>query len=733
MLSNLLDYKEVNLAPSIATITVSTLGGGLIGGLPGALVGLCSSIADEILMNKGIEKKHHLSNTLFWSSFTISPFTTDHFSFLSPLAKQAISYTSAFALSHFTNDFLNFNDKLSPAIESFSLLNRLSNPNDFSRDSAELFSWEDLRKNPSKELEKIYKCASKAFCSPLVIEASKIISLSLIGVIADFYLLKYLGRYAKSILIAPLLEKHLSLQSSYIGSKILPTNYLLDGFKFATILLFKSLLKQGIHLSQTAMKVKLSETILKQTTTLFFEGKNGQKVKNHVSGEEICQHLINDSCILVNESLKIDLIAKQIFSAWLSCNLLLSQAPGLISPYLLTLIPIQAAYSYLVSQILNVKKEYMTNKMKYYSLTWIATNQMQQIKLRDGEEYMQNKLEGLGKQDQLLSAQEQMIWSIKNKSQETTDLIHNFFDFLFMAYPVFHNIISIEEIPPTKESLSNLFTFFSSNLLAKMDQSNLTLSIERLKKLFEILELPPEPSASRSLQRDSKLTIENYTLCLEGERLLSADHLDFELGKIYALSGPSGCGKSSFLIDLKIGAMGALSSSGRFLFPMIEDQPAKMLFLDQDLFLLPETSLLENIIFPKILDKLSKDELKSYKKRILSLFEELQIDPTYESPDEEVVKLSTKLNSKNYKLSGGQKKKIGLIQAILSKPDILFLDETFAGLDRDSRRKCQKAIKKYLPNSLVLVIDHHVEDNNKYHFYDAKVNFLNQTISVQQI
>jgi len=40
-------------------------------------------------------------------------------------------------------------------------------------------------------------------------------------------------------------------------------------------------------------------------------------------------------------------------------------------------------------------------------------------------------------------------------------------------------------------------------------------------------------------------------------------------------------------------------------------------------------------------------------------------------------------------------------------------------------------LKKYLPNALILIVDHHAEDNNYDSFYDMKMHFVNKTIVLQ--
>jgi ABC-type uncharacterized transport system fused permease/ATPase subunit len=84
-------------------------------------------------------------------------------------------------------------------------------------------------------------------------------------------------------------------------------------------------------------------------------------------------------------------------------------------------------------------------------------------------------------------------------------------------------------------------------------------------------------------------------------------------------------------------------------------------------------------------------------------------------------------------ISGGQKKAIKVISAILHRPDILLLDETLTGLDSGTCETIQTLIKKNLPNATVLVVDHTIEANNRLingkKFYDEVLEFANQTIT----
>jgi ABC-type Mn2+/Zn2+ transport system ATPase subunit len=84
-------------------------------------------------------------------------------------------------------------------------------------------------------------------------------------------------------------------------------------------------------------------------------------------------------------------------------------------------------------------------------------------------------------------------------------------------------------------------------------------------------------------------------------------------------------------------------------------------------------------------------------------------------------------------LSGGQAKKIAIIQAIVNKADIYILDETFTGLDKESLMNVQFILKSMIENATFLIVDHHAQDNNYNNFYDSEVHFTNGSAFEREI
>lgn len=81
-----------------------------------------------------------------------------------------------------------------------------------------------------------------------------------------------------------------------------------------------------------------------------------------------------------------------------------------------------------------------------------------------------------------------------------------------------------------------------------------------------------------------------------------------------------------------------------------------------------------------------------------------------DSQKEELIKLfgiSRLLDKHPYDCSGGEKQKIAIIKALLTKPDILFLDEPTKGLDPVSKLHIAHKLKKLQENGLTIVMATH--------------------------
>ena len=92
-----------------------------------------------------------------------------------------------------------------------------------------------------------------------------------------------------------------------------------------------------------------------------------------------------------------------------------------------------------------------------------------------------------------------------------------------------------------------------------------------------------------------------------------------------------------------------------------------------------------------------------------------------------VTHLTSTLAQKAETLSGGQKRKLEVVRALLMKPTMLMLDEPFAGVDPKSIYELKKIFTDLIAHDIGIIIsDHHVDQllsiaNTAYVLVQGKV------------
>ncbi len=169
---------------------------------------------------------------------------------------------------------------------------------------------------------------------------------------------------------------------------------------------------------------------------------------------------------------------------------------------------------------------------------------------------------------------------------------------------------------------------------------------------------------------NSSITITN----LSHIGLFKNFNIEIKANKCYAIMGKSGSGKTTLLKSILNSLLKTNINIG---------------YLPQNLALFERETVYDNLCIPfKIKGlKIKDEEIKKY----LDAFE-----------------LAHKENDFVYNLSGGEKQRVALIRSIITKSDILLLDEPFSKLDIHTKEKVIKYLKGL--NITILFVTHIKEE-----------------------
>lgn len=159
--------------------------------------------------------------------------------------------------------------------------------------------------------------------------------------------------------------------------------------------------------------------------------------------------------------------------------------------------------------------------------------------------------------------------------------------------------------------------------------------------------------------------------------VLSDIDLTFESNKRYGIMGASGRGKTTL--------MRIMLSLDKDYEGYMEDVPKSPVAVFQEDRLVPSLTVGANL-----------RAVSNNRERICSLLER--------------VGLLSELEHTVETLSGGMKRRIAIVRALLLECDWLFLDEPFKGLDDDSRKTIANVIVSESKDKGIIMITHDIED-----------------------
>src|SRR5882724_6407179 len=190
--------------------------------------------------------------------------------------------------------------------------------------------------------------------------------------------------------------------------------------------------------------------------------------------------------------------------------------------------------------------------------------------------------------------------------------------------------------------------------------------------------------------------VETFDLVRQFGSFVAVDHINLQVnrGSFFGFLGPNGAGKST-TIKMLTGLLGPTSGKLRVLGLDISERPMEVKrrigVVPEDLNLFERLTGAEMLSFTGRMYGLRSEEIAQRSKELLELME-LQDEPK---------KLIVEY-------SHGMKKKLSLACALIHRPEILFLDEPFEGIDAIASRTLKDLLSRLTARGLTVFLTSHV-------------------------
>ncbi len=211
------------------------------------------------------------------------------------------------------------------------------------------------------------------------------------------------------------------------------------------------------------------------------------------------------------------------------------------------------------------------------------------------------------------------------------------------------------------------------------------------------------------------LTVDGLVKAFKGRTVVNGVGIHVNAGEIVGLLGPNGAGKTTSF-NMVVG--------------LIQPDAGKVEFKGEDITRLPMHQRARRGIGyltqePSVFRKLTVEQ------NLLAILETLAI-PRAERPTRlkyllEELDLTALAHSPAYQLSGGEKRRLEITRALVTSPQLLLLDEPFAGIDPIAVHEVKKILSRLRDRGLgVLITDHHAREllrlvDRAYLIYQGRV------------
>ena len=196
------------------------------------------------------------------------------------------------------------------------------------------------------------------------------------------------------------------------------------------------------------------------------------------------------------------------------------------------------------------------------------------------------------------------------------------------------------------------------------------------------------------------LELKNVEYEILRDKVVRNFSLNVKGGEVVTLFGPSGCGKTTIL---------------RLISGLNEPRKGKIFNSFQENRLLTWKNALENVLL--VMDK---PDINT----VLELFKKVGLSQkdTLKYPSE---------------LSGGMRQRVAFVRAVVTKPDLLLMDEPFSGLDYDMKEILIEIISQRVSEGMSVVLVTHdrmeaVKMSNRIYFLSSKGAVIQRELEIDK-
>lgn len=203
-----------------------------------------------------------------------------------------------------------------------------------------------------------------------------------------------------------------------------------------------------------------------------------------------------------------------------------------------------------------------------------------------------------------------------------------------------------------------------------------------------------------------------------GIKALNDVSLEIEKGEIVVVIGPSGSGKTTLLNILGLldkPTSGSVFIDGSEITNLEAQESARLInstfgFIFQFFYLIPELTVIENVMLPLWIRDKTPLKLKSYYRQAGLLIEEFG--------------LAGRKDFYPSQLSGGELQRVAICRSLICEPQIIFADEPTGSIDKSSAEMFFALVKDLnRQKEVTFIIGTH---NEKFLEFATKIVSLNQ-------